>query len=91
MEDRQSGQGSCASPRPMAFTVDFGPSDGTGDHSGEHKKLALRDSIGRFAPKPKLKPVAPPPIIPPAAVAGAKLKPGEWGERRNADLWQVGG
>ena len=37
---------SCSSPRPMAFTVDFGPSEG----EQEHKKLALRDSIGRFAP-----------------------------------------
>jgi len=34
-------KGSCSSPRPMAFTVDFGTED---------KKLALRDSIGRFAP-----------------------------------------
>ena len=37
---------SCASPRPMAFTVDFGPPE-----KKEHQKLALRDNIGRFAPK----------------------------------------
>lgn len=37
---------SCASPRPMAFTVDFGPPE-----KKDHQKLALRDNIGRFAPK----------------------------------------
>jgi len=37
-------QTSCSSPRPMAFTVDFG------DEDKEDKRLALRDSIGRFAP-----------------------------------------
>ena len=36
----------CASPRPMAFTVDFGPTE-----KKEHQKLGLRDNIGRFAPK----------------------------------------
>lgn len=45
MADRDSKE-SCPSPRPMAFTVDFGSADGDQDH----KKLALRDSIGRFAP-----------------------------------------
>ena len=33
----------CSSPRPMAFTVDF-------TDEKDQKKLALRDSIGRFAP-----------------------------------------
>ena len=33
----------------MAFTVDFGPSEG-GSSDQEKKKLALRDRIGRFAP-----------------------------------------
>ena len=36
----------CASPRPMAFTVDFGPPE-----KSEHPKLGLRDNIGRFAPR----------------------------------------
>merc|ERR1719510_2107876 len=58
MED----QPSCSSPRPMAFTVDFG------DHSEDQatdkkKKLALRDSIGRFAPA-KIKNKLPCPSLP---------------------------
>merc|ERR1719189_1820835 len=56
LEDRQTKE-SCPSPRPMAFTVDFGPSEGGSDQ--EHKKkLALRDSIGRFAPAKIKKPAS---------------------------------
>jgi len=72
MED----QPSCSSPRPMAFTVDFG------DHSEDQatdkkKKLALRDSIGRFAPA-KIKNKLPCPSLPsgsssPAAAAAVVI------------------
>ena len=54
MDDRQTKE-SCPSPRPMAFTVDFGPSEGQGSDQ-EKKKLALRDRIGRFAPAKSKKP-----------------------------------
>ena len=39
----------------MAFTVDFGPCEG-GSEQEHKKKLALRDSIGRFAPAKVKKP-----------------------------------
>ena len=54
LDDRQTKE-SCPSPRPMAFTVDFGPSEGQGSDQ-EKKKLALRDRIGRFAPAKSKKP-----------------------------------
>ena len=47
MTDQEASRESCSSPRPMAFTVDFGPPAAEKDH----RKLALRDNIGRFAPK----------------------------------------
>ena len=47
MTDQEPSRESCSSPRPMAFTVDFGPPAAEKDH----RKLALRDNIGRFAPK----------------------------------------
>ena len=62
-------QPSCSSPRPMAFTVDFG------DHTEEadkKKKLALRDSIGRFAPA-KIKNKLP---LPSTAAAGSSAAVG---------------
>ena len=46
MTDQEAPRESCSSPRPMAFTVDFGP-----PAEKDHRKLALRDNIGRFAPK----------------------------------------
>ena len=58
-------QPSCSSPRPMAFTVDFG--DHTEEAADKKKKLALRDSIGRFAPA-KIKNKLP---LPSTAAAGS--------------------
>ena len=54
LDERQTKE-SCPSPRPMAFTVDFGPCEG-GSEQEHKKKLALRDSIGRFAPAKVKKP-----------------------------------
>lgn len=77
MADGDSKDSCPSSPRPMAFTVDFGSTDGDQDH----KKLALRDSIGRFAPakiKSKLNapgssPVPPSSSLAPVAAAAAVI------------------